>query len=80
MPYRVSSSVKNIISYIHPESNKKINDHGGAHGEERDIDKIFTDGGGGNSHFFSNSGAYTKHMPFNKMLNTVHGVKLVQKR
>jgi hypothetical protein len=57
---------------IHPESNKKIDYQGGPHGKERKINKIFTDGCGGNAHSLSNGCANSKHMPLDKVFQTVH--------
>lgn len=62
--------------YVHPESNEQINDDGRSHGEERNINKIFADGGGGNAHFFANGAANTKYLPLNKMFYAVHSANL----
>ena len=68
---RVSSRIKNISPNIHPECNEKINNERRAHGEERDINEIFSNGAGGNAHLFTYGCANPEHMPFNKMFETI---------
>jgi hypothetical protein len=63
---------QDIPFYIHPESKDKINDQRRPHRKERDIDKPGPDPGGGNTHSFSNGCTYTKHLPFDKVFESVH--------
>jgi hypothetical protein len=76
IPYRVSFCIKNVPLYIYPECNKKINNYRGAHGNKRYVDKIFSYGRCGNTHFFANGGANPKNMPFNKIFKPVHTAKI----
>jgi hypothetical protein len=72
----ITSGLDNIMLNIHPESEEYINDHGGSHGDEGDIDKILPDGSGGNAQDFSDAGTNPKNLPLNKILDPSHGVKL----
>jgi hypothetical protein len=73
---RISPCIKDIALYIHPECHKKVNNNRGAQGHKGHIDKILPDGGCSNTHLFTNGSTYPKHMPFNKMFETVHTAKL----
>jgi hypothetical protein len=66
----------NIIFYIHPESQKQIKYYRGTQGEERNINKIFTDYRGCNAHPFANRSTNAKHLPLNKMFYFIHKTKL----
>lgn len=72
IPYRIPSPIQYILLDIHPESYKEIDDHRATHCDKRNVDEIFADGGGSNSHLFAYGCAHSEHMPFYKMLKTVH--------
>lgn len=72
----IAPGVEDVSFYVHPKSDEKINDHRRAHGEKRDIDKIFPDGGSSDTHFFAHSAAHPKYMPFYKMFKPLHVVKI----
>lgn len=72
----IAPGVEDVSFNVHPKSDKKINDHRRSHGEERDIDEVFADGRGSDTHFFAYSAAHPKYMPFYKMFKTLHAVKI----
>ena len=74
---RISPRIKNVAFHIHPECNKKINNQRRTHCEKGNINKIFPDGGCGNACFFSDRRTNAEHMPFNKMLKTIHNRHLI---
>ncbi len=73
---RISSCIQDISFDIHPECHEKVNDYRGAHGKKRNVNKVFPDGGSGNPHSFTNRIAHTEYVPFNKMFETFHFVKI----
>lgn len=77
IPYGIAAGIEDISFYIHPKCYKKIEDNGRANGKKRDINKVLADGAGGNAHFFANGCAYAKHMPFYKMLQLFHTIKII---
>ncbi len=50
---RVPFPGPDILTNVHPKGNKEIDDQWRAHGEKRDIDKIFTNCTRSNTHFLS---------------------------
>ena len=72
VPQRVAPGIEYVPLYIHPECNKEVDNYRRPHGKKRNVDEVFTNGGSGNAHPFTNGTAYTKHMPFNKKFKTVH--------
>jgi hypothetical protein len=48
---RIPFADPDIPAQIHPERSNKIEDDRGTHREETNIDKILTNGSGGNLHF-----------------------------
>ena len=73
---RVSAPVPDVVADINPKSEKHVYNNGRAHGKERDINKVFSDGSIGNTYFFANIRANPKHLPFNKVLELIHTAKL----
>jgi hypothetical protein len=76
IPQRIPPGIDDVSFYIHPESDKKVNDQGRAHGEERNIDKVFADRARSNANFFSNGRTNAEYMPFHKVLESIHDVKI----
>jgi hypothetical protein len=72
----ISSCIKNIPLYIHPERDKEINHNRGPHSKKGNINKIFTYGRGSNAQLISDSGTNSKNMPFNKIFKPVHAANL----
>jgi hypothetical protein len=68
----VPAGRQDISFYIHPESEDKINDKRRPHRKKGDVDKPGPDPGSGNAHSFSNGCTNTKHLPFDKVLQSVH--------
>jgi hypothetical protein len=73
IPEGIALGRQNIVFNIHPERYEKINDDRRPHRKKRDVDKIFSDGRGGHSHFFAQVGADAKHMPFYELPEALHG-------
>jgi hypothetical protein len=73
---RVTACLDNIMLNIHPESEEYINDHGRPHRDERNIDEVLPDGGGGYSQDFPDAGTNPKNLPLDKILDPSHGVKV----
>jgi hypothetical protein len=72
VPERVPSAVKNILLHIHPEGNKKVDDHRAAEGEKGEINKIQADTRGGDIEFFAQVSAYAKNVELNEIAKTIH--------
>ena len=64
---RVAFGGKNIVFDIHPKGDEQVDDDGRAHRQERNINKVFADGGRGDAHFFADIRAYAEYMPFHKL-------------
>jgi len=73
---RVTPCIQDISFNVEPKSYKKIDDNRRPHGKERNVDKVLSDGRCSDAHFFSNGIANTEHMPFYKMFETLHNVKI----
>lgn len=76
MADRISSTIEDVIFYIHPKGKKQVYYNRRTHGKKRNINEIFAYGGRRYPHPFSYSSAHSKQMPFNKMLKPVHKIKL----
>jgi hypothetical protein len=63
--------------HIHPECQENINDHRRPHGEEGNINKIFSDGECGNTQYFTYPGTNPENLPFDKIFEPVHISNLV---
>jgi hypothetical protein len=72
----IASGVQYICLYIHPKSDEKVEYDGRSHRHQRNIDKILADGSGSYPHFFTDIGAHTKKVPFNKMPEAIHAANL----
>jgi hypothetical protein len=57
---------------IHPKGKEKVENNWGSQCQTGDIDEIFTDGKGGNAHFFTDTGAYPQNLPFDEIPQLVH--------
>jgi hypothetical protein len=69
---RVSASRKDIPFDVHPEGKDKIDDERRSHREKRDVDEPGPDPGSGNAHSFPDGSTHPKHLPFDKVLQSVH--------
>jgi hypothetical protein len=72
----IAPCVQDVSFNVHPKSDEKIDDDWRTHGKKRDVDEIFPDGRSSDAHSFTNGIANTEYMPFNKMFETLHVVKL----
>ena len=73
---RIPFADPDIPAEIHPKSGDEIKDYRGTHREKTDIDKILTNGSGGNLHFLTYVGADTKKIVFDEFTKAIHGIKL----
>lgn len=74
--HRITAGRKNITLNIHPERQNKINDERRPHREKGNVNKPGSDPGSGNTHPVPDRCAYTKYLPFDEVLQSVHTTKL----
>lgn len=74
--HRIASAIQNIPFNIHPKSDEYVDNNGRPHGDERNVNKIFSDNRSGDPKAFSNCSTNAKYMPFDKMLEIFHTANL----
>ena len=76
IPDRIAAKRKDISFQVHPESQYKIEDQGGAHREERDVHKPGPNPAGRNAQTIADGRTDPEEVPFDKMPEPVHPSKL----
>ena len=72
IPQWVAAGCRNVSFNVHPKCQDHVNNDRGAKRKKGDVHEPHTNAGSGYPHPVSNSSAYSKGLPFNKIFQTVH--------
>ncbi len=75
MPERVALFEEDVTLHVHPKRNNEIQNDGAAEGEERQVNEIQPDAGGGDAEPLPNGGTYAKQVVLNHFAQFIHSVR-----